>query len=67
MSQKREKPQGARPWKLGERKWRFWREVEDDGAAGPFSCRPNSLSYHPCHSYWQNCHSATHIYKNATL
>ena len=23
MSQKREKPQGARPWKLRERKWRF--------------------------------------------
>ena len=23
MSQKREKPQGGRPWKLGERKWRF--------------------------------------------
>jgi len=23
MSQKREKPQGAPPWKLGERKWRL--------------------------------------------
>jgi len=34
MSQKREKLQGGRPWKLGERKWRFLREVEDDGAAG---------------------------------
>ena len=36
MTQKREKPQGVRPWKLGERKWRFWREVEDDGAAAYF-------------------------------
>jgi len=67
MSQKREKPQGARPWKLGERKWRFWIEVEDDGAVGLPSCRPNSWSYHPCHSYLQNCHSATQIHKNATL
>ena len=47
MSQKREKPQGGRPWKLGERKWRFWREVEDEWAAAFFSCRPNSWSYHP--------------------
>ena len=33
MIQKCEKPQGGRPWKLGEQKWRFWREVEDERAA----------------------------------
>jgi len=31
MRQKREKPQGAPPWKLGERKWSF----EDEVAAPP--------------------------------
>jgi len=67
MSQKREKPPGGRQWKLGERKWRFWREVEDDGAAASFSCRPNSWSYHPCHSELQNCHYEPQNYKNATL
>ena len=67
MSQKREKPQGGRPWKLGERKWRFWREVEDEWAAAFFSCRPNSWSYHPCHSELQNCHYKPQNYKNATM
>ena len=67
MSQKREKPQGGRPWKLGERKWRFWREVEDEWAAAFFSCRPNSWSYHPCHSELQNYHYKPQNYKTAII
>ena len=60
MTQKCEKSQGGRPWKLWERKWRFWREVEDDGAAELSHADLISWSYHPCHLYLQNCHSATH-------
>ena len=67
MSQKREKPQGARPWKLGERKWRFWREVEDDVMAGLPHADLISWSYHPCHLELRNCHYELQNYKNATL
>jgi len=57
MSQKREKPHGGRPWKLGERKWMFLREVEDDGAA--------SLLMQT--KFGGHITLVTHIYKTATL
>ena len=60
MSQKREKPQGARPWKL-------WREVEDDGAAGLPHADLISWSYHPCHSKLWNYHYELQNYKSATI
>jgi len=39
---------------------------EEEGAAGLPHADLISWSYHPCHSYLQNCHSATQNYKNAT-
>jgi len=40
---------------------------EEERAAASSSCRPNSWSYHPCHSELQNCHYGPQNYKNATL
>jgi len=60
------KPQGALPWKLGERKWRlekgrWWSVRLVHGKETLFLWSPQV-----CHSYLQNCHSDTQNYKNAT-
>jgi len=58
------------PWvtslSLKTTKMEVW-ESEEEGAAGLSHADLISWSYHPCHSYLQNCHSTTQIYKNATL
>jgi len=48
-------------------KMEVWENVQEEGAAGGFHTDLISWSLHPCHWYLQNCHSATHNYKNATL
>ena len=67
MSQKREKPQGDVHESLENENGGFEERLKMMERLASFSCRPNSWSYHPCHSELQNCHYEPQNYKNATL
>ena len=74
---KREKPMEnvknscVPPWvtfqSLKTTKMEVWESGEEEGVAGLSHADLISWSYHPYHSYLQNCHSTTQIYKNAKL
>ena len=52
---------------LENEKWRFWREVEDDGAAALPHADLIRGHITPCHLELQNCHYEPQNYKNATM